>query len=607
VNARYPDFKHKTKQKSLWLNGRFKPPWVEGELAAMAPGTLQLDIFSWNMRLGRYVKAGQFGKAMELFEQMQREGMIPDTFTFVRVLNACSGLQALEEGRCIHAQIMQRGCESDAYVGSSLVDMYAKCGSMEDAWNVFNRIPYRNAVTWNAMISGHVISGQGQRSLELFHEMQCEGVQPDPVTFVGVLNACASIGALEKGRHVHEQIVRSGFRSNVFVDTSLIDMYAKCGSIEDACKVFNQMSTHDVVAWSAMILGYVRCGQGHKALELFRQMQQEGLEADHVMFMGVLNACASVGALEEGIHVHKQIIQSSLESNLFVATSLIDMYAKCGSIEDAWKLFSQMPTRNVVPWSVIILGHVTCGQGQKALELFGQMQKEGVEPNSVTFMGVLNACASVAALEEGRHVHEQIIQNGCESDVFVGSSLIDMYAKCGSIEDAQRVFNKMATRNLVSWNAMLRGYAMHGHDREALEHFEQMCEEGFEIDSITFIAILSACSHARLVYEGMGFFDSMGLIYRISATVEHYACMVDLLGRAGHLKEAEDLIKSMPCEANVALLLALLGACRIHGNLEMGERLAKQVLELDPGNVSAYVLLANTCAAGGNWDLSANV
>ncbi len=557
------------------------------------------DVVSWNAMIMGYVKCDQWQRALELYQQMQREGVVPDSVTFVGVLNACASVVALDEGRRIHAQIIQSGCELDVFVGNSLVDMYAKCGSIEDAWKVFNRMPTRDVVVWNAMILGCVKCGQGQKALELFQQMLCQGVEPDAIAFVGALNACANVGALGDGRHVHEQIIESGFEDNVFVGCSLIDMYAKCGSIEDAWSVFNSMPLRDIVAWSAMILGHAKCGQGQKALELFEQMQQEGVEPDYVTFMGVLNACASLGALEHGRRVHRQIIRSNCESHVYVGNSLVDMYVKCGSMEDAWRLFNKMPIRTVVAWSALILGHVKCGQGEKALELFRQMQLEGVEPDPVTFVGVLNACASVAALEEGRRVEEQIIQSCCEYDVFVGNSLVNMYSKCGSIDDAFRVFNELPSRDIVSWNAMLGGYAMHGHAKEAIAHVQQMCEDGLEIDNVTFVSLLSACSHAGLVDEGLHYLESMSIVYSIPAKLEHYSCIVDLLGRAGHLDDAEDLIKMMPCEPSGSVWKALLGACRIHGNVEMGECIAKKVLELDPGNSASYVPLANIYAAAG--------
>ncbi|CAK9275989.1 unnamed protein product [Sphagnum jensenii] len=235
----------------------------------MAPGTVQLDRFSWNARLARCGKAGQHEKTIPLFQEMQKKGMTPNTLTFVSVLNACATLRALEEARQVHEQIIQSGCEGDAFVGCSLVDMYAKCGSMEDAQSVFDKMPSRDAVTWNAMILGGGKCGQGEKALELFSQMQQEGVKPDSVTFVGVVNACDSLVALEEGRCGHKQIIQSGWDSNVFVGSSLVDMYAKCGIMEDAQRVFNNMQSHDVVTWTTMMLGHMKCGHEQRALELF--------------------------------------------------------------------------------------------------------------------------------------------------------------------------------------------------------------------------------------------------------------------------------------------------------------------------------------------------
>ncbi len=472
----------------------------------MPTGTVQLGLFLWNSRLHKYLTTGQYKKTIELFEQMQEENVIPNAFSFVQVLNACAGLMALDDGLRIHMQIIQSGCESDLYVGNSLIDMYAKCGGIDYAWLVFSKMPIRNVISWNAMILGLVKCGQEQKAMELFQQMQCRGVAPDRVTFVGLLHACARVAVLKDGKQIHEQIIQSGF-----------------------------------------------------------------------------------------------------ESDLFVASSLIDMYAKCGSIEDAQRVFDRMPTRDVAAWNAMLLGHVRGGQGQEALLLSQKMQQEGVKPDSITFVGVLNACASVVALVEGRDIHEQIIQRGFESDVFVGSGLIDMYVKCGSMDDAWRVFNKMPVRNVVSWTAMLKGYAMHGQGMEALAHFKWMCEEGVEIDGVTFVCLLLACSHAGLVNEGLHAFDSMMNVYRIPPTVDHYACKVDLLGRAGRLDEAEDVIKTMPCEPNAAVWMTLLGACRIYGEVEMGERIAKQLLELDPNMTAGYVVLSNIYAAAGKWDLSEKI
>jgi pentatricopeptide repeat protein len=596
----------------LWLDDKLKPPWVEVELASLTQRRQgkrkqQSSVFSWNTRLTKYFKAGQHHKTIEHFQQMQQQGMVPDSFTFIRVLNACASLRALEEGRHIHMQIVESCGELNVFLASGLIDMYAKCGSIEDAWRVFSKMPTRNVVLWNAMILGFVKCGQSQRALEVSKQMECEGVEPDRVTFIGLLNACASVTALEEGRHIHEQIIQSGFESDAFVGSSLVNMYAKCGSIGEAWKMFNAMPKRDIVAWNAMILGNVKCGEGQKALRLYRLMQLRGVKPNRVTFMAVLNACASVAALSKGRRVHKQIIQSGCVSDVFVGSSLVDMYAKCGSIKDASSVFNMIPARDVVAWNAMILGHVKCGQGQEALQLSQQMQQEGVVPDSVTYVGILSACASVAALEEGSRVHKWIIERGFGSHPFVANSLVDMYAKCGSIEDARRVFDRMPTHNLISWNAMLGGYAMHGQAEEALGHFEQMCEKGAEMNSVTFVLLLTACKHRGLLDEGLHYFESMGSVYGISATVEQYTCMVDLLGRAGHLDEAEDLIKTMSCEQNACVWIALLSSCRNHSNVKMGERIAKWVQKLDPGNPAGYVLLSSIYATAGKWDLSRRI
>ncbi len=291
----------------------------------------------------------------------------------------------------------------------------------------------------------------------------------------------------------------------------------------------------------------------------------------------------------------------------FVGITLVEMYAKCGSIEDAWRLFNNMPSWDVVTRTTMILRHVQCKQGQKALELFQQMQQEGVWPNSVTFVGVLNACANVVPSgEEGRCVHQQIIECAWDSYIFVVNSLVDLYAKCGSIKGAWRVFNKMPSQDVVTWNAMLGGCAMHGHDKEALKHFEQMCE-GVQPDDIIFICLLPVCSHAGLVDEGVCCYASMVTDYMISVKLEHYTCMVNLLSCAGHLQEAENMVMAMPCKQHVAAWMVLLGTYRIHGNVEMAEHIAKWILEMEPDNATGYVLLSNTYAAAGNSHLHENV
>lgn len=444
-------------------------------------------------------------------------------------------------------------------------------------------------------------------AIEIYEQMQNEGIQPDQFTFIRILTACSGLQALDRGRRIHSQIRESGLESNVAVASSLVDMYAKCGSIDEAWTVFKDMPERNVVSWTAMITGCVKCGQGPKALELFQQMQERGVEPNTVTFVGAVSACASRGALEEGRRLHKQIIQRRFESNFYVGSSLIDMYVRFGEIEDAWAVFQSIARPDVVAWSAMILGFAKCGQGQRALELFAQMQKFRVTPNSLTFVAVLNACAGAAALEEGRRAHDHILSKGFQSSAFVGSALVDMYAKCGSLEEAWNAFNTAPAWDVVVWNAMLGGLAMHGHASDALRLFERMCREGVKVDEVTFVSLLSTCSHGGLVDDGLQSFTAMGETQGLSAAVEHFTCVVDLLGRAGRLHEAEDLIRMMTCEPSVDMWMALLGACRVHGNVEIGERIGNRILEMDAGKSAGYVLLSNIYSAAGKWDRSAEI
>ncbi|KAJ7295685.1 hypothetical protein O6H91_Y171100 [Diphasiastrum complanatum] len=411
---------------------------------------------------------------------MQQTGIAPDKVAFVVVLKACARIGDLEQGKQLHSNIIKSGLESDVTVGNTLVSMYAKCGCIEDAHEVFVKMNKRNVVSWNAMVAGYAQQGRGKEALALYEQMKQEGVQMNDITFVALLNACASIAALEKGKQLHSHIIRSGFESDLKVGTALVDMYAKCGIIEHARQVFNRMSERDVVSWSAMIAGYAQQRLGKEALALYEQMKQEDVQPNKVVYVVLLNACASAVALEQGKQLHSDIIRSDFESDVIVGNTLIDMYAKCGCMEDAREVFNKMNERDVISWTAMIAGYARQGLASKALALYEQMKQEDVQPNNATYAVLLNACAGVAALEQGKQLHSDIIKSGFKLDVITGNSLIDMYAKCGSIEDAHEVFVKMNEQDVGSWTAMIAGYAHQGLGKEALTFLGQMRREGIK-------------------------------------------------------------------------------------------------------------------------------
>eukprot|EP01018_Ginkgo_biloba_P019081 Gb_13190 [translate_table: standard] len=591
------------------------------------------DVFSWTTMIAAYTRHGLADEALTLFYQMQRAGIQPNRFTYASVIPSCAKLAALDQGMEIHHEINTSGFQSDIFLGNALLDMYTKCGSLENARNVFDKMPQRDALSWTVMIAAYARHRYAAEALLLFDEMQRAGIQPDSFTFASVLPACADLAALEKGMEIHEEIIRYGFQSDVFVGNALVDMYAKCGSIEKARDLFDNMKQRDVVTWTAMISGYAQNGQDGEALKLFRQMQLAGVKANLKTFASVLPACANLAALGQGMELHKEIIRSGSQPDVFVESALVDMYSKCGSIEEAsilfgkmsqrnavsWtsmivgyeqngqvdealKIFQKMPQRDVVSWNAMIAGYTRNGQGEEALEFFRQMQLAGMKPDCKTLASVLPACANLAALEQGKEIHVEITRRGFQSNIFVANALIDMYAKCGSIENARDVFDKIQKRDVVSWNAMITGYAMHGYGKEALKLFQAMQHSGMNPDHVTLVCVLSACCHAGLVDEGQQYFDCMSQIYHITPAMEHYSIMVDLLGRAGRLDEAQDFINKMPIKPDATVWGCLLGACRIHKNIGLGERVAECLFELNPKDASPYVLLSNIYAAAGRWD-----
>ncbi|KAJ7552177.1 hypothetical protein O6H91_06G045400 [Diphasiastrum complanatum] len=596
TNVRYPDFKHKKSQEGLWLDKKSTPYWVEAQLAALAPGTVQRSVFSWNKMIAQYVKEGQDKEALYLFQQMQKEGMIPDRFTFIRVIKACTNLVSLEKGRRIHLQAVESDYESDLFVGNCLIDMYGKCGSIGDALAVFKNMPIRDVVSWNAMIMGYVKCGQAETAFKLFWQMQREQAEPDNITFTSILNACGRMTSLAVGRHVHALVNQSVSTTGIAVGNSLIDMYCKCNSIEDAFNVFNCMEERTTVSWSTMLVGYAKCGQGEKALDLFRQMQFEQVKPDRMTFVAVLHACASVAALEIGLHVHKQVEQFGYESDVIVANSLIDMYSKCGRSVDARQVFDHMRTRNAVSWNAMINGYVKCGMAEMALKLFQQMEEERVDPDTVTFVGVLNACASVMALEEGRHVHGQVILRGFDSDVVLKNCLLNMYGKCGSIEDAHKLFNGMSIWDVVSWSAMLIGYVKCEQDEKAFALFQQMQRESVELDNVILGTVLNACSSLAAVEEGMQIhLQILRIGYKSDTFLEN--CLVDMYSKCGSIESALRIFNSMVKRDIVSWNAMITGCVKCgeeHKAIELFHQMLKE--QLEPDNVT-YISVLNACAS----------
>ncbi|XP_057858095.2 pentatricopeptide repeat-containing protein At5g27110-like isoform X1 [Cryptomeria japonica] len=562
----------------------------------------QRNVISWNAMIAGYAQNGFVEKALETFHQMQLAGVKPNSTTYASIFPACAKMGDLELGMEIHQSIEDREILSDAVVSTALVDMYGKCENLDKARELFDKIADRNVVSWTAMIAGYAQNGFLAKSLETFKRMQLAGVKPDSTTFVSILPACAKMGALDHGMGIHESIMEWGFSSDIVVGNALVDMYAKCGSIEKARELFERMPQRDVASWNAMIAGYAQNGFVEKALETFNQMQLARVKPNSTTFASVLPACAKMGALEQGMEIHQSVTDRGILSDGIVATALVDMYAKCGIIDKARELFDRMSQRDVISWNAMIAGYAQNGLVEKALETFKQMQLAAIKPNSATFASILPACAKMGALEQGMYIHQSIMEGGYLLDIIVGNALVDMYAKCGSIHKARELFDTMPQRDVISWNAMIGGYAQNGFCKDALKIFELMKHSGIYPDIVSFACVLCACSHAGLVDEGCTYFNQMSHSYSITPTVDHYVCMVDLLARAGYLEDTLNFIIKMPVKPVTLVWLCFLGACRSHMNIGLGVFSAMLLFELYPKNAASYVLLSNIYAEVGRWD-----
>lgn len=560
------------------------------------------DLISWNAIIAGYARREDRGEAMRLYKQMQSEGVKPGRVTFLHLLSACANSSAYADGKMIHEDILRSGIKSNGHLANALMNMYRRCGSLMEAQNVFEGTQARDVISWNSMIAGHAQHGSYETAYKLFQEMQNEELEPDNITFASVLSGCKNPEALELGKQIHGRITESGLQLDVNLGNALINMYIRCGSLQDARNVFHSLQHRDVMSWTAMIGGCADQGEDMKAIELFWQMQNEGFRPVKSTFSSILKVCTSSACLDEGKKVIAYILNSGYELDTGVGNALISAYSKSGSMTDAREVFDKMPSRDIVSWNKIIAGYAQNGLGQTAVEFAYQMQEQDVVPNKFSFVSLLNACSSFSALEEGKRVHAEIVKRKLQGDVRVGAALISMYAKCGSLGEAQEVFDNIIEKNVVTWNAMINAYAQHGLASKALGFFNCMEKEGIKPDGSTFTSILSACNHAGLVLEGYQIFSSMESEYGVLPTIEHYGCLVGLLGRARRFQEAETLINQMPFPPDAAVWETLLGACRIHGNIALAEHAANNALKLNARNPAVYILLSNVYAAAGRWD-----
>ncbi|KAL2343279.1 hypothetical protein Fmac_004564 [Flemingia macrophylla] len=564
-------------------------------------GILNDKVFLWNLLMSEYAKIGNYKESVGLFKKMQESGIRGDSYSFTCILKCFAALAKVRECKRVHGYILKLGFGSYNAVVNSLIAAYFKCGEVEGARNLFDKLSDRDVVSWNSMISGCVMNGLSRNGLEFFIQMLNLGVDVDSATLVNVLVACANVGNLSLGRALHACGVKAGFSEDVMINNTLLDMYSKCGNLNGATDVFVKMGETTIVSWTSIIAAYVREGLYDDAIGLFDEMRSKGLRPDIYTVTSIVHACACSNSLDKGRDVHNYVKKNNMGSSLPVSNALMNMYAKCGSMEEAHLIFSHIPVKDIVSWNTMIGGYSQNSLPNEALELFLDMQKHS-KPDDITMACVLPACAGLAALEKGRQIHAHILRKGYFSDLHVACALVDMYVKCGLLVLAQQLFDMIPKKDLITWTVMIAGYGMHGFGVEAISTFEKMRTAGIEPEESSFTSILYACCHSGLLKEGWKFFYSMKSECNIMPKLEHYACMVDLLVRTGNLSKAYKLIQTMPIKPDAKIWGALLSGCRINHDVELAEKVAEHIFELEPENTRYYVLLANVYAEAEKWE-----
>eukprot|EP00250_Pteridium_aquilinum_P016216 c23006_g2_i1 orf=2-2161(-) len=455
------------------------------------------NVVTWNALIAGYCMFGSSQKALNCLDRMQTEGILPSTVTYACVLKACGCIIVTDKGQEVHTEIALKGLDSNIFVGSGLVDMYAKFGCIAEAEDVFNRLPSKNVVSWNALIAGYGEHGRCKEALKCFEQMHFEDVFPNASTYACTLKACASIQAIEKGREIHVKAVQNGFTGDVMVGTSLVDMYAKHGLLSEGKKVLDEMPVRNSVSWNALIAGYADYEPGLKALKCHEQMLLEHISPDAVTLACCLKSCASTGLTESGHELHAEILHQGLEDDLLVGTALVDMYASSAFLLEAQEVFDKMAVQSVVSWNVLIAGYAEHGSTQQSLKCFEDMKVRGISLNAITLSCALEACRKMGSLDDGQKMHSEVIIKGFERDYYVGNVLVNLYAKRGFLSDAQQVFEKLPVKTFESWTAMISGYAEHEWGSEALSCFEQMRSEGIFLDAIVFVCVLKTCGFMK--------------------------------------------------------------------------------------------------------------
>ncbi|KAH7438941.1 hypothetical protein KP509_04G038000 [Ceratopteris richardii] len=459
--------------------------------------------YTWTSLIQGYVQSGNGKAALDLLPKMWEDNVSPSHYTYLALVKACSAMGDLARAKEVHAEIVQEGFEVDTFVSNALIDMYAKCSSLEEAYDVFEGLSSVDIVSWNTLIAGYADNLFAEKAFRCQEQMQTQGFQPDELTYLSCLKACSTIGAIEKGQELHYQIVRRELDQYPFICNGLIDMYVKCGYLKEALGVFDDMLDPDVVAWTSIMAGFIEHSLGDEVIACLERMLIEQVLPNEVTYIYALKACSIAKKAVQGQELHSEIVKRGFELDCMVGSSVVDMYAKCSLLMEAQKTFDQLPVQDTVSWNAIISAYVEAGLGRQGLENFEKLQSKGLSPNASTFACVLRGCGTIGAVNEGLKLHGHVVEVGFDSLLAVGHSIVYFYSKCGWLTEALEEFSKLLPiEDVQIWNSLISGLVKYEDCEKALFLFACMQEQGLLPDNGTFSTILKACGKTSTLEFG---------------------------------------------------------------------------------------------------------
>ncbi|XP_065870836.1 pentatricopeptide repeat-containing protein At1g26900, mitochondrial [Euphorbia lathyris] len=512
--------------------------------------------------------------------------------SFVNLISSLKSCKQTSDISQIHGFMVKKGIDHDSFAKSKL--LASAIQDIKYATSIFNDIQNPNLFMFNTMLRACSVGNDPKQAFVVFNKLRTHGISLDQFSFITVLKACVRELAVKKGQEIHGMVVKSGHLLFIDVKNTLLHFYSICCRIEDVYKLFEEFpEENDLVSWNSLLGANLQASKPAGTARLFMQMVRCGLRVSAATMLNVLSAFADLGDSFGGELIHGYCIKFGFCSNINVCTALIEMYSKTGRINSGRRIFDLVVKKDIIIWNCMIDKYAKLGLLEQAIALLQVMKLQGIKPNSATLAGMLSACATSGSIKLGWYLIDYIEKEGMELDAVLGTALVDMFAKCGFLDKAIGIFDNMKDKDVKSWAAMILGYGVHGRARNAVDLLYRMEEEGFRPNEVTFLGVLSACSHGGLVTEAMKCFEKMVQVYGFSPKIEHYGCIIDLLGRAGLLEEAYDLIKRMPIMSDATAWRALLAACRVYGNVVLGERATRMLVEIGDKHPTDSILLSN--------------